>query len=76
MLKVKRSDRFDGMICSVVLCRDVMPLLRMCRFLDSSGSVGNICVEPPGAVLYVSKDCLTFSEEFDSIYINVNLISN
>lgn len=51
-------NRSGGMICRIVLCRDVMPLLRMCRFSDASHSVGNIGVKPPGAVVNISKDYL------------------
>lgn len=66
MLKLGSVKKPGGLICQVVLCRDVVPLFRMCQFSDASHSVGNICVKPPGAVVYVSKYYLTTSEEVNT----------
>lgn len=76
MLKVRSMDRSGGMVCRIVLCRDVMPLLRMRRLTDTSHSVCNICVKSPSAVVNVSKDDFTVCIEFHSIHVNVYLISD
>ena len=62
------------MVSSVLVSKNVLPLLRVGGSPDTLYPVVYIHIESPGVVVNVTQDHFTVRVEFDSVKLDINLI--